>query len=60
MPGDALAAEPAIGLGVRERDDAVPQLLLDEPGELAVRPDLEPLLVRIVGDLQTHGTSRSR
>src|SRR5271170_7128686 len=54
MPGDAMVAEPRIGLGMQERDHAVAQAVLDEPGELTVRPDLELRPLRVVGDLQIH------
>src|SRR5580704_7534046 len=53
-PGDAVATERRVGLGVQERDHAVVQVVLDEPGELAVRPDLELPLLWVVGDLQIH------
>src|SRR5271165_5615578 len=53
-PRDTMAAEPRIGLGMHKRDDTVAQVVLDETGDLAVRPDLVPLLLRIVGDLQLH------
>ena len=38
----------------RRRSRAVVQVVLDEPGELAVRPDLELRLFWVVGDLQVH------
>ena len=53
-PGDAVVAEPRIGLGVQQRDYAVVQVILNEPDELAVRPDLELPLLWVVGDLQVH------
>jgi len=33
---------------MQERDDAVPQVVLDEAGDPAVRPDLALLLLRMV------------
>src|SRR5205823_4332041 len=56
----AVAAEPVVGLGVGERDLAVAQVVLDETGQLAVGDDLEPGLVRVVGDLDVHGASGIR
>ncbi len=35
----------------------VAQVVLRKPGQLTIREDLEPFLVRIVGNLQVHGTS---
>src|SRR5271157_479582 len=55
--GYALAAEPVVGLGIGERDLVAAQVILDKPGELAVGDDLEPFLIRIVGNLQVHDTS---
>src|SRR5277367_5816569 len=52
--GDAVAAEPRVGLGVQERDRPVAQAVLEEAGELDVRPDLELRLFWVVGDLQVH------
>src|SRR6516164_9653468 len=40
-----------------ERDHVAVQVILDESGQFAVREDLEPCLVRIVGNLQVHDTS---
>jgi hypothetical protein len=59
-PGDAVAAKAAVGLGVQERDHAVAQVVIDEPGDLAVGEDLEPRPVRVVDDLQLHGASEPR
>jgi hypothetical protein len=52
--GKAAVAEVGEGLGVQQRELAVVQPVVDEPGELAVGADLEPLLLRMVGDLQLH------
>src|SRR5580704_12310268 len=49
--GDALGAEPVVDLSMRERDLVAAQVVLGEPGQLAVRENLEPILVRIVGNL---------
>src|SRR5690348_1976257 len=54
---EAVAAETVVGFGMRERDLVAAQVIQDEPGELAIRADLEPRLIRIVGYLQVHDTS---
>ena len=59
LPGEAAVAETAEGLCVQQRELAVVQPVIDEPGELAVGVDLEPLLLRIVGDLQLHDHLRA-
>ena len=50
-----LTAETIIGFGVRESDLVIAQVVLEEAGEFAVRTDLEPRLVRMVGNLHVHG-----
>ncbi len=52
-----MAAETVVGFGVRERDLVAAQVVQDEPGELAIRADLEPRVIRVVGYLQVHDTS---
>src|SRR5579859_5271842 len=52
--GQAVAAEPGVGLGVQERDHTVAQVVLDGSGELAVGPDLVLRLFWMVGDRHVH------
>ena len=56
MPGDALTAKPVVGLGMGERDLVTAQVVQDKAGQLAVREYLEPGFVRVVGNLQVHGS----
>jgi hypothetical protein len=53
--GVAVAFKARVGLGVQQRNLAVVQVVSEESDELAVGADLEPRLVRVVGDLQLHG-----
>src|SRR5271165_4455962 len=57
VPADAVTAELVVGPGVLEVDDAVAQLVGHVAGHLAIRRDLVPLLLGIVGDLQLHDAS---
>jgi len=59
LPREATVAEVTEGLGVHQRDLAAVQSVVDEPGELAVGANLEPLLFRMVGDLQLHDHLRA-
>src|SRR5579863_754630 len=53
-PGEAVAAEAGVGLGVQERDHAVAQVVRDGSGELATGPDLVSRLLWMVGDRHVH------